>query len=131
MTARSSRWLLWLGLAAMLPLPILFIAPGWVPAGRLLWLGGISAAVMAWECSGGVVGLLALALLGQAFVYLLLLWLVAWGLSRLAGRLPRRALAAVTVGALAAGLLTASSFEVYRTPFAADAARGNLLHVYR
>jgi hypothetical protein len=39
--------------------------------------------------------------------------------------------AGVTLALLAAGGVLALGLDLYVTPFAADAARGNLLHVYR
>lgn len=131
MSPRATRWCLFLGLAGMLPLPILVVASGWVPAGRLLMLGGITVAVMVAETTRGIIGMIAAFLLAQGLLYGAGLWGVASLLSRLLARLPARAAAIVTLGALAVGLAVTLAFDVYTTPFAADAATGNLLQVYR
>jgi hypothetical protein len=117
MSARASRWLLWLGLVVVLPVPVLFIGSGLVPAARLLMLGGIGLAVMLFENARGAVGPLAALLLGQGALYLGLLWLAAHLASRSLGRLTPRARAAVTVATLAAGLALASTTAIYHTPF--------------
>jgi hypothetical protein len=117
MSVRTCRWLLWLGTAVALPVPILVLGPGLVPPARLLMLGGIGLAVMLLENARGAVGPLAALLLAQAVVYLGLLWLAAALVARGLARLPPRGLAIVTVGLLAVGLALASSTAVYHTPF--------------
>jgi hypothetical protein len=129
MSASASRWLLWLGLVVALPVPILFLGPGLVPAARLLMLGGIGIAVMLLENARGAVGPLTAVLLGQGVLYLGLLWLAAHLASRLLGRLPPRRLAAVTLAVLAAGLTLASTFAIYHTPFG-QTAHASWLHVF-
>ncbi len=130
MSASVSRWLLWLGLVVALPVPILFLGPGLVPAARLLMLGGIGIAVMLLENARGAVGPLTAVLLGQGVLYLGLLWLAAHLASRLLGRLSPRGCAAVTLAVLAAGLTLASMFTIYHSPFGQTSHVG-WLHVFR
>ena len=51
MTTRTSRWILWLGLALLAPVPILAFGSGRVPAGELATLALATLAV--WGTQGG------------------------------------------------------------------------------
>jgi hypothetical protein len=131
MSARSARRILWLGSLLMAPVPVLLFGPGLVPPARLLMLGGLGAAVMVFESARGAAGPLTAVLLVQGLVWAGLLWVAAWAVARPLARLSPGTAAAIAWLALAAGLVAASVLDVYHTPFAAEAARGNLLHVYR
>ncbi len=131
MSTRASRRMLWIAAALLVPLPVLFPGPGLVPAARFLMLGGASLAVMLFESSRGAVIPLAALLLLQGIAWLGALWLVAALAARLLARLPSHARLWVTLVIVAAGLVVGATTEIYHTPFAAEAARGNLLHVYR
>jgi len=130
MTARTSRWLLFITFAFVVPLPFFLVTTGVVPAARLLMLGGVTVAILATEGTGGVVGTLAALLLGQALLYLLGLWLLAHALSRLIARGSRRRTAAATLAVLAVSLALASSFDLYRTPFRTRSLHGNLFTLF-
>jgi len=131
MSARSARRILWLGGVLMAPVPVLLLGPGLVPPARLLMLGGIGAAVMVVESARGAAGPLTAVLLLQGLAWAGLLWVAAWAMARPLARLSPATAAAIAWAALAAGLVAATILDIYHTPFAADAARGNLLHVYR
>jgi hypothetical protein len=131
MSVRAAHWALWLAAALMLPVPILLFGPGWVPTLRLLLLGVVSVAFMAIENANGAVGALAVVLLGQALLYLGLLWVGTWLAARALGLLPPRAVAVVTLAAIAAGVALATAVEIYQTPFAADSAHASLLGILR
>ena len=131
MSTRASRRMLWIAAALLVPLPVLFPGPGLVPAARFLMLGGASLAVMLFESSRGAVIPLAALLLLQGVAWLSALWLGAALAARLLARLPSHARLWVTLVLVAAGLVVGATTEIYHTPFAAEAARGNLLHVYR
>jgi hypothetical protein len=129
-TERAARRWLWLGLFAVLPLPLLGLQSGVAPAARSLELGAVCVAVMVVESARGVAPVLAAIFLAQALLYGLALWLAA----RLAARALRaaspRARGAAVVAILIAGALVASSTAVYRTPFRAAGSRATLLEVY-
>ena len=74
MSEKRLRWLLWLYLALLVPIPLFGLQWALVPAGRALMLGGLCLAVIALESARGVVGILAAIFLGQATLQLLLLW---------------------------------------------------------
>jgi hypothetical protein len=93
-------------------------------------LGGLTLALGLVETTRGAVGLLAAILLGQGLLYVGLSWVVAFGTARLLARLPRPAVAVLTLAIVVAGLLGASRVAVYRDPYRRDAARTTLLHVY-
>jgi len=123
--------MLWIASALLVPLPVLFPGPGMVPAARFLMLGGVSLAVMLFESTRGAVAPLAALLLLQGIAWLGVLWLAAALAARLLARLPARARMRATLAIVVAGVVVASTAPIYHTPFAAEAARGNLLHVYR
>jgi hypothetical protein len=130
MSVLTCRRLLWIALLLTLPLPLLVIDAALVPVARFLLLGGVCVAVMLVEDAGGVVGVLALVFLAHACVYAGLLWLLAFAIARgLRGLAPRRR-AALTLAALALGLVAVTATRPYRTPFA-RAPRGNLVEVLR
>ena len=131
MSTRASRRILWIASALLVPLPVLFPGPGLVPAARFLMLGGVSLAVMLFESARGAVGPLAALLLLQGIAWLGVLWLGAALAARLLTRLPPQARLRATLAIVLAGLVVGATVEIYHTPFAAEAAWGNLLHVYR
>lgn len=123
---RLARGALWLCAVAALPVPILLLGPGWVPAAQIAELGAAALAFGLAESLRGVVGLTALIFLGQALLYALALWLVAGFAARRLGRLR-----AAAVAAAAALVVVACLVPVYQTPYHATLARATLLEVYR
>ena len=123
----SARLLLWLGFVLAVPVPILVVGQGHVPALRLLFMAGVTLAVMLLESARGAAGLLALFLVGQFAVYGFLLWMAAWGITALAGRYRL----AVALALLAVLLAVAVARPIYRCPFLPDVAQVSLLGVYR
>ena len=130
MSTRAARWMLWIAFVLMVPVPFLMLGSGWVPAARLIMLGGISLAVALFENASGAVGMLSVILLAQGLLYMGLLWLAAHFASRWLDRFSSRTATAVTLVVVAAGVLIASTFELYRGPYRAQSPRANLLHVY-
>jgi hypothetical protein len=119
MTTRASRWILWLGLALLAPVPILAFGSGRVPAAELATLALATLAVWGTEGGAGAVPAIFLVLALQAAAALLVWWLLAGLATRaLAGRSrPQRAVA--TLAALLAGVLVSQVFPIYRDPFRA------------
>lgn len=131
---RAVRLATWAALVLALPLPLLGLQSGVVPAGRMWMLGGLCVAVMALETTRGVVPILAAMFLGQALLWTAGLWVLAGGLARAARwRAPvaRRVVLASAFVAIALALVAASQVAVYRTPYAAAWAHATLLEVYR
>ncbi len=128
MSPRAARWILWLALLAMLPLPMLLFDAR-VPVTRFLLLGGVTAVLIVTE-GVGQVPMLALALFFvHALVYGAAIWLVCGWLTR---ELSRRApgwLGPVTVAFVLVALAFTIGFDVYVTPFAAVEPRASLLSV--
>lgn len=128
MSTRAARRILWLGLLCMLPLPMLQFG-AWIPVTRFLLLALVTAGLVVTEGSGPV-PLTALGLLlAHVLVYAALLWLAARLFVAALQRLLPSALAPVTLGLVAAGLVVTIAFPVYETPFAPVSPRANLLHV--
>jgi hypothetical protein len=130
MTARSSRRVLFVTFALVVPLPFFLLTTGVVPAARLLMLGGVALAILATEGTQGAVGVVAALLLGQALLYLVGLWLLAHALSRWIARGSGRRTVAATLLVAAVGLTIASAFDLYRTPFRTRSLHGNLFTIF-
>jgi hypothetical protein len=130
MSTRYARFVLWIALAFLLPLPFYLIETGAVPAVRIAMLAGVMLAMVAVEGAQGAAGIAAWLLGLQALLYLLVLWLAAGGLARLVARGSPRALALLVVGVVALGVAAASSFDIYRTPFRTESLRGDLFDVF-
>ena len=126
LSAAAARRLLWLLAVLALPVPILLLGPGHVPAAQIAELGAAALAFGIAESLRGVVGLTAAVFLGQALLYAGVLWVVAGILARRLGRLRG---AAVALAALLA--VAACWAPVYRTPYHATLAHATLLEVYR
>ena len=126
MSVRAARVLLWALAVAALPVPILLLGPGSVPAAQIAELGAAALAFGLAESLRGVVGWTAGIFLGQALLYALALWVGAGVAARRAGRHRGAAVA------IAAALVAAACFvAVYRTPYHAHLAQATLLEVYR
>jgi len=131
MTPRAIRNLLWLGLVAMAPVPLMLgVASGFMPVARVLMFAGVCLAVMIVEGMQGAVDLLALILIAQALVYGALWFVVASVAGRVLALLPRRVAMAGVVLALAAGVVLTSSISWYQTPFRGAGTQANLWELF-
>ena len=81
MSTRAARRLVWLALLFALPLPMLIFG-AWIPVSRYLLLFGVCVAMRVAEGPGGVVWQLAALFLGHALVYAVLLYGLAWSVTR-------------------------------------------------
>jgi hypothetical protein len=129
-SARVLRHLLfWTALFA-LPLPILALGPGLVPAAHQLELGLLALAFGALESLQGITLTLIAVFLIPGLIYAALLWVGAWLLARVLAKLPptTRTRAALLLVMLGVGLALVE--PVYRTPFSSRSARSTLLGVY-
>lgn len=130
MSMRLWRRLLWLTLAAVVPVPIVILGPGHVPPLRILMLGAITASVLVVEQASGAVPLLALLLLFQGALYMGLLWLLVLGLFRLGRRVGVVHFALPTLLLMTALIAATVWSPIYRDPYRADSSITNLRHVY-
>jgi hypothetical protein len=130
MSPLTARRLLWLAFVLVAPVPFFLVESGWMPPLALLQLAAWVLALIAREGALGQVGTMAAILIGQGVFYVILFWVLAWAISLLLLRLSRRAIACVTLGSIALGVVLASSFEIYRTPFRARSLSATLLGVY-
>jgi len=127
---RAMRRLLWLAALVALPLPIVGIGSGRVPALHHLELGVLALAFTVLERAQGIGPLLAALFLGQALVFALALWLAAALVARLLSRLPPLLRTRAALFVVVLGLALAVMQPLYRTPYSAHGARSNLLGVY-
>lgn len=131
MSPRAMRWWLFLAALAALPLPILGVGSGRVPALHHLELGALALAFTLMERAQGIGPLLSALFLGQALLFALALWLAAGLVARLLSGLPPLARTRATFFLIVLGLALALASPIYRTPYSAHAARSTLLGVYR
>lgn len=128
---RRVRWLLWLALVTAAPVPLAVVGRGWMPAGAMAQLAGVTLAVGVVERVDGIVRTLGGFLAMQAAVWAAIAWgtaaVLARGLARLGPRRCRWATAIILVG----GLGAACVLPVYGSPFHGRRARQTLLEVYR
>jgi len=130
MSHRAARLVLFALFAVVVPLPFFLVQTGVVPAARILMLAGIVVAVIAAEGMHGMAGVALALLLVQALGYAGLLFAAAhWVARGLARAWPRR-LGLATAVLAGVALLTASSFEIYRTPFRTHSLHASLLRVF-
>jgi hypothetical protein len=127
---RTARLVVWLTAALALPVPLLVLGPGEVPALRIAMLGALSLLFCLAESARGAAGLAAAILLGQAALYLTGFWLAA----RLAllplARSSRAARAAVTLACVALALAASVRLDLYRDSFHPRLASSGLLEAY-
>lgn len=120
------RFILWIGLITLLPMPYVLTGIGWVPVVRLVALGTVTMSV--WWVEGELVPLLiGGALLLQA---LAAIWICRWGAGAILRCAPARFRAALAV-ALVGALFVAAQWPIYRTPLSAVAARTTMWGMFR
>lgn len=129
MSRGAVRRLLWATLVCVAPLPFFLVETGAVPVLRILLLAGIHLTVIVVEGAAGAVAIAAALLLGQALVYLALLWLAAGGMARLLCRGSPRGAALATALVVLACVGAALASEPYRTPFRSEGLRAGLLEI--
>jgi hypothetical protein len=127
---RAVRRLLFVAAVFAVPLPIVALGPGRVPAAHQLELGLLALAFGAVESAQGVTLVLAAALLAQALVHAAGLWLAAWLLARALAKLPSTTRTRATLLLVMLGLAFALAEPIYVTPFSSRSARSSLLGVY-
>lgn len=130
MSARGVRWLLFVAALIAVPLPILVLGPGLVPAAHQLELGLLALAFGVVESAQGVTLALAAALLVPGLAYAALLWLAAWAAARALALLPAHTRTRAALLLVMLGLGLAAAEPVYETPFSSRSARSTLLGVY-
>lgn len=130
MSPRAVRRLLFLTALFVVPLPILVLGPGLVPAAHQLQLGLFALAFGVLESWQGITLTLAGIFLATGAIQGALLWLLAWALARgLATLAPTtRTRAALLLVML--GVAIAVVDPIYVTPFSSRSARSTLLGVY-
>jgi hypothetical protein len=126
---RGTSLLLWLALAATLPLPFWLVESGHVPALRLALLAAVLVGLRLAEGGSGVVDLLVGLALAQALLAVAVLALLARGLARGLARLPAPAAPLAALVLVVALVGVAASVDLYRTPFRTRALHGSLLEV--
>jgi hypothetical protein len=122
----TARRLLFFAAVALVPVPYWAVEVERAPVARLALLAGMTGVAAIAE-PGGVGSVVAGALVAQSLLWLLLLALAV----RLLIRWLPGARRGPAVAILVAGLLAASLFHVYHTPFARSGARANLLGIFR
>lgn len=131
MSPRALRRLLFAAALFVVPFPILAFGPGSVPAAHQLQLGLLALAFGALESTEGVTLTLAAAFLVPGLLYGAILWLAAWVLARLFGRLPPHPRTRLALLLVTLGVALAAVEPIYETPFSSRSARSTLLGVYR
>jgi hypothetical protein len=124
------RRLLFLAAIFAVPLPILAVGPGLVPAAHQLELGLLALAFGAIESTQGVTLVLAAAFLVPGLLYTALLWVAAWLLARALAKLPSTTRTRAALFLVMLGVAFAVAEPVYVTPFSSRSARSSLLGVY-
>jgi hypothetical protein len=111
MSLRAFRWLVWVLLVALLPLPYFMVEIGRVPVAQLLMFAAVTSPLL-YTDPGFTSGFIAGLFLAQSLLYGLLLW---WAAGLMTSRLPptRRIVAAA---AIAGVLITVASLPLYRAP---------------
>jgi hypothetical protein len=127
---RALRRLLWIAAVFAVPLPILALGPGLVPAAHQLELGLLALAFGAVESAQGVTLALAAAFLVPGLVYAVLLWLAAWLLARALAKLPSTTRTRAALLLVMLGVAFALVEPIYVTPFSSRSVRSSLLGVY-
>lgn len=130
MSPRALRRLLWIAAVFAVPLPILALGPGLVPAAHQLELGLLALAFGVVESAQGVTLVLAAAFLIPGLVYAAGLWLGAWLLARALAKLPSTTRTRAALLLVMLGVAFALVEPIYVTPFSSRSARSSLLGVY-
>jgi hypothetical protein len=126
------RWFLLVVLICVWPLPLVGLDGSSVPVLRFVQLASWITVLVALEGAGGMVGVLFALLWGHAFVYGVLLYVVATFLvaqlrSRLPGRVGNGVLVAAVVGVVVWGVYA----RPYDSLFHHRDAHASLLELYR
>jgi hypothetical protein len=117
------RSLVWIGLLVAVPVPLVLVGQGSMPAGVMLELAAVTGALGVLERADGTVLTLMVLLIAQALAWAAVLGGAAVLLVRALGRAALWMVVALAVVATVA--------PVYRSPFHATRARQTLLEVYR
>jgi hypothetical protein len=120
----------WLVLVVVVPVPLVVVGRGHLPAGALAQLAAATLTVGVLDRGDGIIWLLAAFLAGQALIWAFVAWfaarLVVGGLAALG----RRALGVATVIVVTAAVTLALVVPIYRSPFHPFLSRQTLLQVY-
>jgi hypothetical protein len=129
MSVRATRWLWFVALFALLPLPWMAMGVSVVPAVRYAMLATAGLAVALTEGAQGpapiIVGMFVLA----AVLATGACGLLALAVGRLLGRTSPRRRAALTLGFIVLALLAALLTQPYRTPYG-HGPRGGLVEIF-
>jgi hypothetical protein len=113
------------------PVPLVIPLTARVPAARVFMLAAISFAEMFAETTRGAVVPLAILLLVQALVAMGLLWIIAYGISRLLAGASNGLRAAATLLLVLSILAVTTADSLYRDPYRSETLHANLTEVYQ
>ncbi len=130
MSRTRARRILFVAGLLLVPVPLFGLADAFVPTTRLAELALVVAVTIAAEGAGGVAALLFGLFAVHVLVWALALWCAAWLLSWTLARLGPLALGRITVAAVLIGVIGASLFRIYDTPFHATLPHATLLELY-
>ena len=126
---RALRWLFFVVLFCLVPLPFQLMEPGFAPALRIVMLAGILGAITLADGFSEITKIMLPIALAQAVIYPLLLWWTCGRVLRVITERTSPAASAGFVAAVAALLLLLSSFEIYVTPLSSTGAHADLVHL--
>jgi len=131
MNVSISRWLMFVTLLLVAPVPYFLAEMGRVPPARLFQLTAYLVALVVTEGGQGAVLQAALLVGTQASAYAIGAFFLASAMARPLSRMRPRAAAAVTVGVVGCAVVCALVTRPYATPFSVEASQSNLTGVYR
>ena len=128
--SRQLRWLLFVGVVVLAPVPFFLASSGWIPVGRILLITSLIGVSIGIEGGGSISHSLFGLAAAEAAVYLAIFWVCAGFAARAVQRLfPTRA-RAIVFSLLIAAAAAATGFDLYATPFNPVAVRSNLFAAY-
>jgi hypothetical protein len=126
MSVTAIRWVLWVSLVLLLPLPLQLLELGWVPAFFGLNVLFSTLLLPAASPEGAM-----LMLAPQVAVAVLLNWLLADCYLRISAPWPAKLRGSIMGIAVLTGLVLAATFRVYQLPFPTEAAAVTFFQLYQ
>lgn len=119
MTLTTVRWVLWVSLLVLAPVPVYQQLWGWVPLGHLVQAVAYGALPI------------SLVLLGQLLLWGLILWLAAFLYGKLSLNWPARIRGSIMALTVFSVLIVFSSMPIYQPLLLGDSPRLSFLQLYQ
>ncbi len=130
MSRRAQKWILWLALFGLMPVPFVLAGTAFAPPLRILFLATLLGGVAVADGAQGPMLIFLGLLFGEVVIFGTLSYLAAGLVLRVFGKLAPQRFVAPLVAVTIASLLGLSFLDIYHTPHSSSGPYSNIAGLF-